>query len=155
MHQTRGKAQAINALSSQIASQFEIGSNTSPAASSWYNLTMALIKCSECGKEVSEKAANCPHCGNPIAGNKVELVTNQPIKVEPELTSKGWKQWRLISWGGTILGLIILIFGQSEDKMVATITFSIGLALTVCGIIALIIGSIGLGMRIRERDRTF
>lgn len=28
---------------------------------------MALINCSECGKEVSDKATNCPNCGNPIA----------------------------------------------------------------------------------------
>ena len=27
---------------------------------------MALIKCSECGKEVSSKAQSCPGCGNPI-----------------------------------------------------------------------------------------
>ena len=27
---------------------------------------MALIKCSECGKEVSSKAKSCPNCGNPI-----------------------------------------------------------------------------------------
>ena len=24
---------------------------------------MALIKCSECGKEISDKAKKCPHCG--------------------------------------------------------------------------------------------
>ncbi len=27
---------------------------------------MALIKCGECGKEVSDKASSCPNCGNPI-----------------------------------------------------------------------------------------
>ena len=27
---------------------------------------MSLIKCSECGKEVSDKAKTCPNCGNPI-----------------------------------------------------------------------------------------
>ena len=27
---------------------------------------MALIKCPECGKEVSDKAQNCIHCGFPI-----------------------------------------------------------------------------------------
>lgn len=27
---------------------------------------MALIKCSECSNEVSDKAATCPKCGNPI-----------------------------------------------------------------------------------------
>jgi DNA-directed RNA polymerase subunit RPC12/RpoP len=28
---------------------------------------MALMKCSECGKDVSSKAAACPHCGAPVA----------------------------------------------------------------------------------------
>jgi hypothetical protein len=27
---------------------------------------MALIKCSECGKDVSSNAASCPNCGNPV-----------------------------------------------------------------------------------------
>lgn len=27
---------------------------------------MALITCPECGHEVSDKAANCPHCGSPM-----------------------------------------------------------------------------------------
>ena len=26
---------------------------------------MALIKCSECGKEISDKALTCPECGSP------------------------------------------------------------------------------------------
>jgi hypothetical protein len=28
---------------------------------------VALIPCGECGKQVSDKATACPHCGNPIA----------------------------------------------------------------------------------------
>lgn len=39
---------------------------------------MALIKCSECGKEVSENAASCPNCGNPIS-NKQVTVNNEYI----------------------------------------------------------------------------
>ena len=27
---------------------------------------MALIKCTECGREISDKAGNCPHCGAPV-----------------------------------------------------------------------------------------
>jgi len=27
---------------------------------------MAIIKCPECNKDVSDKAASCPNCGNPI-----------------------------------------------------------------------------------------
>ena len=30
---------------------------------------MALIKCPECGRSVSEMASSCPDCGYPIAGN--------------------------------------------------------------------------------------
>ena len=34
---------------------------------------MALIKCSECGKDVSTNAGNCPNCGNPIGNKKVNV----------------------------------------------------------------------------------
>lgn len=33
---------------------------------------MALIKCPECGKEVSDKACSCPNCGYPISTQPVE-----------------------------------------------------------------------------------
>ena len=34
--------------------------------------SMALIKCYECGKEISDKAPSCPHFGAPklVAANK-------------------------------------------------------------------------------------
>jgi hypothetical protein len=35
---------------------------------------MALIKCSECEKEVSDKAQSCPNCGSPIAAEHVTLT---------------------------------------------------------------------------------
>lgn len=35
---------------------------------------MALIKCSECNNEVSDKAAFCPKCGNPINISKTVKV---------------------------------------------------------------------------------
>lgn len=31
---------------------------------------MALVKCKECGKEISDQATSCPNCGCPIAKNK-------------------------------------------------------------------------------------
>lgn len=33
---------------------------------------MALIKCPECGKEISDKAASCPNCGFPITQGNIE-----------------------------------------------------------------------------------
>ena len=39
---------------------------------------MALIKCPECGQQVSDKAAVCPHCGVAIAGNPEIKAANNP-----------------------------------------------------------------------------
>ncbi|MPZ20227.1 MAG: zinc-ribbon domain-containing protein [Luteitalea sp.] len=29
---------------------------------------MALVNCTECGREVSDKAVSCPSCGAPVSG---------------------------------------------------------------------------------------
>lgn len=31
---------------------------------------MALLPCSECGREISDKAAACPQCGAPVEQSK-------------------------------------------------------------------------------------
>ncbi len=36
---------------------------------------MALIKCFECNKEISDKAKSCPHCGCPII-SKYKIIVN-------------------------------------------------------------------------------
>lgn len=44
---------------------------------------MALIKCKECGKEISDKATACPHCGCPVQtadGAKVEIQEESTVK---------------------------------------------------------------------------
>lgn len=42
---------------------------------------MALIKCPECGKEISDKAASCPNCGFPIAQGS---TTQEPPQKQKE-----------------------------------------------------------------------
>ena len=37
---------------------------------------MALITCPECGREVSDKAAACPYCGNPLKENPETEMLN-------------------------------------------------------------------------------
>ena len=37
---------------------------------------MALIKCSECGKEISDQAKACPHCGFPLPKPKKEKANS-------------------------------------------------------------------------------
>ena len=37
---------------------------------------MALIKCSECGREISDKAGACPGCGAPVS-----IAVKQPVPI--------------------------------------------------------------------------
>lgn len=44
---------------------------------------MALIKCTECGNMVSDKADRCPHCGCPVSiilGESAKAAENPPVK---------------------------------------------------------------------------
>ena len=41
---------------------------------------MSLIKCSECGKEISSHAKNCPHCGFPISKNNTKAKLSNLMK---------------------------------------------------------------------------
>jgi hypothetical protein len=70
---------------------------------------MALTTCSECHKQISDKAAACPSCGNPLKG----VVTTI------ELTSKKWKKKSI--WGVVFLLLgFILIFKGGEFALFGT-----------------------------------
>ena len=40
---------------------------------------MALIKCPECGKEISDKANKCPNCGCPTKNKKKKIIKYNKI----------------------------------------------------------------------------
>ena len=82
---------------------------------------MALINCPECGKEISDAASNCTHCGFPIEDylNGVKIIpeeqTNQPInlgkvKNDSHRTTKmfsNMKTWKLVSG---IISMVLFAF---------------------------------------------
>lgn len=41
---------------------------------------MALIVCTECGKEVSDKAECCPNCGKPVAGSSISEMKTTTVE---------------------------------------------------------------------------
>ena len=54
---------------------------------------MALIDCSECGHRVSDKAATCPGCGNPletiVAIDRLKSTANQQVQLVSLHKSRG------------------------------------------------------------------
>jgi uncharacterized membrane protein YvbJ len=89
---------------------------------------VALIKCSECGHEVSNKATACPKCGAPIADASV----NTPTQTVQQ-TSKTLKAHYAIAGIIFFIGLIWLIFNivyaastQQSISLIPVILTAIG-----------------------------
>ena len=82
---------------------------------------MALIKCSECGNEVSDKATACPNCGAPpSSGHARQRRDNAPVRV----VRAGWR-WEAIGALLVIGGLIAGVAGASFGWLVLAVGFVI------------------------------
>ena len=68
---------------------------------------MALIKCYECSREISDKAPACPHCGAPAEEIPHEVSVNGVI-VEKGHTKKGKKEglWEFSYRDGYVAGAL-------------------------------------------------
>lgn len=93
---------------------------------------MALIKCLECGKDVSDKASSCPFCGNPIMDKIITI----------EKTGKCWKFIKLLSWIGVIIGFLMFSNGYQGSGFNSPVT-GIGFVLIFFSIIGVIVGKFG------------
>lgn len=49
---------------------------------------MPLIKCPECGREVSTSAVACPHCGFPVASYYGQVASNKTDDEQPKYTNE-------------------------------------------------------------------
>ena len=80
---------------------------------------MAMIKCPECGKEVSDKATTCPNCGTPL-GNENRGGFEQPIYGQAPQPPKKKKKHKGLIVFAVIVVLIIIIAavgsGGSSDS---------------------------------------
>ncbi|HTO17488.1 MAG TPA: zinc-ribbon domain-containing protein [Edaphocola sp.] len=81
---------------------------------------MAIINCSECGKEVSDKAEKCPNCGNPINPYRPILKAQQVSKSRNGKNEGCFLQ--TLNIGCIIIFIIILIILISIIKIFITKT---------------------------------
>ena len=82
--------------------------------------TMALIYCKDCGKQVSDTAANCPYCGSKMRA------------VNPNASEKDWLTTLLLCFFLGGLGIHSFYTGETTIGVIQLIT------LGGCGIWALI-----------------
>ena len=68
---------------------------------------MALIKCPECGKEISDKAANCIHCGCPLHEGIESPKNNSLSKPKSKFDESKAKKWGLLLAGCLVVFILI------------------------------------------------
>lgn len=92
---------------------------------------MALITCPDCGKQISEQAASCIHCGRPL---KSDLV-GQPSAGSAEATKKGQQRSKLRTDLGSAIALvglsIAVVVGMATSATAGWITAMVVLGLAI------------------------
>lgn len=82
---------------------------------------MALIACPGCAKEISDKAAACPHCGNPnaVANDSPAAKPMTPGDiVTTQSTGREWKIVRLIGGLLMVTGVVAWAGNSTDAGMV-------------------------------------
>ena len=88
---------------------------------------MALIKCNECGHEVSDKASMCPNCGCPIQTEGNPSVNETNVESQHEKKGNG-KKWALLAvllciiCGGGYYAYTKLFKGGSDKESIVELT---------------------------------
>ena len=66
---------------------------------------MTLVKCTECGRDISSNATSCPHCGNPMRQSEPQKIRTS----EDSFTKRSRGCGDLILYGPIILIAIYLV----------------------------------------------
>ena len=74
---------------------------------------MALIKCPECGNQISDKAESCPKCGYEL-NKKSDSVTTNANKIASSFANKGNFKYILIILAIIVVGF--LVFNQPSNN---------------------------------------
>lgn len=123
---------------------------------------MAIIQCSECGGNVSEKATTCPHCGCPLTPEIQEEVTQEVEESkesnEDSMDEEGWIT-ASANFRGFLYTTKVGEFEKIEPRIKSNKIFAGLLALcssALISVVVLIIISVLLeGVRIRGRASVY
>jgi uncharacterized membrane protein YvbJ len=99
---------------------------------------MALIKCPECGTEVSDKAEKCPRCAYPLQTGGSRETKNVKV-TEVQMTSKKHKKRYVWAALAAVLGVILVFSGLNNSSETTSPSFIIGLILIAFAVVYSII----------------
>ena len=91
---------------------------------------MALIQCSECGKEISDKAASCPGCGAPVGKN-----------THPHKVTRTGAKWEGIGFLLIAIAVVAMVAAtQNPDSELVVNSANIAPYFILVGLVVFIIG---------------
>lgn len=96
---------------------------------------MTMINCSECNHQVSDRAASCPNCGNPVSSVGDIKSTGTPLTTVQE-TSKHLKKHIIFSVLILLIGIVwfigIIQTGSTSMSPIPSLLIFLGMAWFVC-----------------------
>lgn len=106
-----------------------------------------LINCSECGKQISDKALTCPNCGAPVGGIKekddarndqflarIERIERERYERDLQKSDKSRLAFILLGLVLGFLGIHNFYLGKTGRGAGQLIMFSLGLLLCSIGV---------------------
>lgn len=91
---------------------------------------MALVKCQDCGNDVSNRATACPKCGGPISG--AAPLTEQST-VTTQQTSKPYKVLLMLGVVMICVGMVSCLASNGTPSTATGLMFAAGLLLCIAG----------------------
>ena len=99
---------------------------------------MALIKCSDCGKEINDESSSCMYFGNPII--KINTSNKSFDDAETENTKASIMLWAYLTVVvAVVLGMFIMIFGLIALSDGGIIYVLLGIGIMISGFLAKIV----------------
>ena len=105
---------------------------------------MALIKCPECGKEISDKATNCPNCGYPTS-----------ISQGKESTAPKTKELFTVRMVFAAILIVVGIFAMYQSQLCLLVEENAALAGMSLSLIMIISGIVSLLLRNSRKSLLF
>lgn len=109
---------------------------------------MSMIKCPECGKEISDMANACPNCGYPIMSSNFQATNTQEVKPyvpeEPKMSILGIVALVFSVLGKfAVIGLVLAVIDLRKDDDTKKTCSKIALGVSIVMLLLVLLVKIG------------